>query len=104
MEEAFIFYKKLLDMIQNMGVTDETILTAVTKYLDNHPEYVGATDEQARDIDDLKKYVGDLKELSTEKKDTLVNAINEVLSECRKTIQYDEKSKKLTYTCENGAI
>lgn len=102
MEEAIIFYKKLLGLIQNMGVTDETILAAVTKYLDDHPEYVGATTEQAQDINNLKKYVGNLQNLSTEEKDTLVNAINEVLNKCRMTIQYNEQSRKLSYVHVNG--
>lgn len=43
-------YAILNKKIEHGGATDEQIQNAITSYLDLHPEYIGATEEQALQI------------------------------------------------------
>ena len=50
-----VLYALLKKQIANMGVTDEKLKEVLSEFLLEHPEYVGATEEQAEQIEENKE-------------------------------------------------
>lgn len=71
-----------IDQIERNGVSDEQIATAVDKYLEENPVEIGATTEQAAQIQQNK---ADIETLNREKLDAdkLPEAVNDALAQAK---------------------
>lgn len=85
---------KRIDEIEENGVSDEQIATAVEKYLDKNPSQGGATEEEKAQIQQNKT---DIEKLTQDKLDAtaLPEAINEALAQAKETGEFKgEKGEK----------
>lgn len=77
-----------IDQIEQNGVSDEQIATAVEKYLDENPVQVGATKEEAEQIQQNKT---DIENLSKDKLNVsaLPEAVNDALVQAKASGEFD---------------
>ena len=96
-ETEILSYRTLeqrIDQIEENGVSDEQIATAVEKYLDKNPSQGGATEEEKKQIQQNKT---DIEKLTQDKLDAekLDEAINEALAQAKESGEFKgEKGEK----------
>lgn len=72
-------YAILIKKIKTGGIPEEQIQTAIDIFLENHPEYIGATPEQAQQIAENAAAIEEIKE-NIQKVYNYVNTYSEPIS------------------------
>ena len=80
--------------MESSYVKDE-LLRITIAYLNNHPEYIGATEEEAQKLNTVIDNLGVLGNLKTTNKTNIVSAINEIVD--RRVINVTDSNRESTY-------